>query len=897
MEEIEKQEKSVNKKKSSAVGKFFKGFFIVLFVIIVAVAGYLGFCAFDSKNVLEVFPRDYSFYVHTDSAVDTVESVADLQAMDVLLSSDSFKGFRKAFMSYRSASFRGNSYFNFLANRKVDAAVYTRKGKAEFIACLDLSWLSAASRNAKVLYDYARGHSEIEELNDLNYFESDDFSYFIYKSKDSESPVYIVCIKNLVLASSSLELLKQAVLTDDLPSYKAEEVELLKSSAGNGIRVVVDAKYMVNSISGNGNDIIASLAKLLDGDNLSVVDFNITDSDISVDLSVPFAINTENPSALEKVLAKESTSPLLLNRSVDCIQYYTFLNAGSLEELKDAVFPLVPAEKKIDDTWESADSLCNSVLGLSLDELLFSWSGKEFAAFGVEHQNDPVFAIQINDEKKRQEVFEKITNSFLIKEDNSLILGGVRLSRISVPNFINWLLEKFDIKMPSPYYMVHEGFIYFSESPESLSAIYTNSVAGKPLVKNVNWKSVSTDMDNESTVSLYYNLERSVPFFMRKNKDISNVLKLYTIGRFDVKLGDNKLELKLHACARKSGDLTNVPGYPFKLNGKSDPDNFVIESGSSPQALFWVENGKMLNCLNLASLETKVVNLMDNCYIAAANETSKDKGILWCTTTHGDVYLYNRELEVMDGFPVVLGTRISASPSAGKNCVYIPLEDGTIAKVTASGGSDIISCGEEAIDSRISVAGDYLAAYEKGFLGNIYTFKNERIENKDNPVFVPEIGFDSAALMKTSGHPYVGFVSQAGNMYVWRNNEMVENFPVELEGKFQINCQASEKYFYALSDEAILYRVSADGEVLAVRIPNSTAHEAYLSVIKVDGKYQVFVCADANVIYGFNENLELLSAFPLVGWGRPVFADVDGDKITECLALTLDRKITAWKLR
>ena len=55
--------------------------------------------------------------------------------------------------------------------------------------------------------------------------------------------------------------------------------------------------------------------------------------------------------------------------------------------------------------------------------------------------------------------------------------------------------------------------------------------------------------------------------------------------------------------------------------------------------------------------------------------------------------------------------------------------------------------------------------------------------------------------------------------------------------------------------------------------------------------------ADSNVIYGFNEELELLPGFPVVGHGNPVFADVDGDRKPEILSMSLDKKITACKLR
>ena len=496
-----------------------------------------------------------------------------------------------------------------------------------------------------------------------------------------------------------------------------------------------------------------------------------------------------------------------------------------------------------------------------------------------------------------EKVFDKITSSILVKEDNSLILGGVRLSKLSLPSFLNWLLNKFDINLPSPYFMVHDGFVYFSESPESLSTIYVESMADNFISRNSNWKSVNDGMKNESSVSLYYNLERSAPFFMRKNRDVANVLKLYTIGRFDVVLGSDVIELHLHAVARKSGDLRNVPGFPIVLNGRADPDNFVLEDSSKPQSLFWIENSVTLRMLDLGSMEISSIELPDPCNIAAVYDSDKDGGLIWCVSSHGTVSVYNRKLEVVENFPILLSSRPTAAPTSFKGGIYVPLNDGRIARVSPDAEITYVELFEDSINGKVAAAGDYAAVYQKGFLGNIITLKNMKPENSDSPIFVPEIGFQNPALMKTTGKPYVGFVSQSGKMFVWHKNTMCDGFPLELEGTFNVNCAASDKYFYALSTEAVLYRISVDGSILAVRIPNSTARSAYLTVTKVDGRYKVFVCADANVIYGFSEDLELLSAFPLLGWGRPVFADVDGEKITECISLTLDNKITAWKLR
>ena len=199
--------------------------------------------------------------------------------------------------------------------------------------------------------------------------------------------------------------------------------------------------------------------------------------------------------------------------------------------------------------------------------------------------------------------------------------------------------------------------------------------------------------------------------------------------------------------------------------------------------------------------------------------------------------------------------------------------------------------------------GKAFAIYSKGFLGKIYYFEGEKCLNLENPFEIPGIALGSPAILKNGSKIYVGIITQAGEMNIWRadskDGEQIEGFPIRLGGVFMTNVVASEKYFYALSTDALLYRISLDGSVLTVQIPNSTARHGFICLrdTEINGRESVFVCADANVIYGFNENLELLSGYPLTGWGKPVFADVNGDKVSECLALTIDKKLIAWKVR
>ncbi len=44
------------------------------------------------------------------------------------------------------------------------------------------------------------------------------------------------------------------------------------------------------------------------------------------------------------------------------------------------------------------------------------------------------------------------------------------------------------------------------------------------------------------------------------------------------------------------------------------------------------------------------------------------------------------------------------------------------------------------------------------------------------------------------------------------------------------------------------------------------------------------------------ENLEMIGCFPVSGYGRPLFMDLDGDRKNESVCLSLDNSLNGWRL-
>lgn len=886
-------EKSSKKKKNPIV-KFLLGILIFLLVIILVLSVWFIYSALDKQNSLSMLPVGYSTYLRTDSAWDAIDPLIDLQAADILLSSPEFSQFREPFMALRSSTLRTNKLFTTLLSRRVDGALYSDENSNQyFTALIDLGFLSGITRPSKYFIQFV-----IDKIGLEGFSVKENH----YEYKNGNSIYYIKPVKNLVLVSSSKELFDQALTCKNDENYTEEEKEMLLAKPTQPIKVVVDARQLALSLT-EQIPVFNKIASMLSRESLSVLSFGITDEQININADFPFAISDELEkmpgfSGLSKILEKNSTMPKLISSLSDDVQYYTIIKAGSIQELKTAVFPLMPTEMNLNSLWMMGDTLCSTIFGATLDEIICSWTGDEFAVVGIEGLNDPVFVMQISDEKQRKKIFDKIISSIIINDDTSLILDGVRLPRLEFPGFLQGLLKSFDINLPNPYYMIKDGFIYFSTAPETLSTIHTSLANGNKISKNENWKVVSTNQKNNATISLFYDLARSIPFFLRGNNYVSKILQLYTIGRCDIRIEDSVLKCQLQANSKRAGSLKEIPGYPISLSGTSDYKLYLSPIKNSNK-IFWIEDNNKIKMMNISSMEVterKIDSSKIN--ICTAKKELSSGGVLWVTTSEGNIFLLNENLEDVANFPIMISGIPSGDSSSFDEGLIIPLEK-KLCYVYLDGKEKIIDLPiTGSIKSNPTVLNKNVAIYDKSFAGKIFVLENDVCINQENPFMISGIAFCSPSLLKSKSILYTGFINQAGNLYIWSEKILRDEFPKKLNGVFYSNLVNNGKYFYAVSSVGEIFRIDVNGNYISVKIPNISVKEGYITVASQDnGVNNIYLTTDGNVIYGFNENLELLSGFPLAGCGTPIFTDVNGDRILDCLVQTIDKKINAWNLR
>lgn len=887
----DKKSKKKNKKKLPLPVRIILFPFKLILILLILLFIWFAFCYFNKTSSLQAIPNDYSLYLRTDSLWETLNPLLDIDASLVLLSSEQFQGVREPFLEAKKSTLRNNFFIKNALNRRFDLALYNFSDtELSAVGVLDASYLSGITR--LVPFIIPRLSSEKFEIETLYN------SYGKYYCLNEQ--FYFIIHKNLIIFTLNQDYVNKIMSFNNLNNYSDEDKKIFKEKLDEPLRIIASSKNIIENFSGiMENSYIASIANSLSQDEYTVINFGISQSDLSISASFPVNIeeeSLENP--VLKLINRDSTIPSLLPKLSDSVQYYTLINAGSLSELKDAAALILPPEKNLDGIWKTADNSCKLLFHKSLDEILFSWSADEFIAFGIEGKNEPVFGIKISDEEKRQDVFDSVFSSLILQTNDSLLVDGIRLPCIELPPFLNSIVSAFGINVPKPYYLVADGFIFFSQSPENLVSFNAALKKDNRLSKNENWKKVSSKQSLYSSVSLYYNLERSIPFFVKGNSTLSKIIRLYNIGRFDVEMKNKTVTITLQSSAIQNGSSLSIPGFPLQLSDTSE--NIIAKSNAKKSnMIFYIEKDGKLNGLNCQTFENKQIIISDIEYIVAASEkTAKDTGgEVWAITKQGLCFLLDKNLENVKGFPVILGVSTYCRPTvygdslliAGKDCVLYLVDPN--AKI-----SEIQTDAQDNIRSTPDVLNNYIAIYEKGFLGGIHILKD--LESvTEVPLEIDGIAYESPCLFTNGTNTFVAIVTQSGTLYVYDLNtlELVEGFPVELEDIFYLNVKAVKDSIFALSEQGVLYKVSLDGNIIKEKIPYLSAKEGIITLYDYDDnkEEEIFISGQGNTLYGFSKNMELLYNFPISGFGNPVFMDVNGDNKKDCLVVTFDSKLNA----
>ncbi|MCL1958546.1 MAG: hypothetical protein FWF68_02980, partial [Spirochaetes bacterium] len=408
-----------NGKKSK---RLLKIILIILCIFLVISIVWIVFSLVGRIDAGAVIPESVNVRVSVPNTLHFLDGILAHEPLNEISAVPALAQMASILKALNESPFLKNKFLRLALRGKLGFALLpSEQGKMTMVAGYDLGFLSPLMRILPAVSGFVN-------IPGLYYVQAGRNSRFEFRANDLT--LYIGPYRNLLFITNNSKLYESRA---KIQSADVQDFNHINPSA-------YDAAFMIS------REYICSLFSGQDPKIASILDNIVLDSMIEAGLSISsrkfdfnFSANVSSDQTIfSRFIEQRSYSPDMADRLPASAQYATILSAGTLNELYQAAVVFSP---DMDDMVKKADSSARTILGLTLDDLLFSWSGKEFAVFGLEGRPHPVFAIQVSDERKRQEVFDKAFKSIFLTEDVRLNLDGTRIPRISTPEFFQALLR------------------------------------------------------------------------------------------------------------------------------------------------------------------------------------------------------------------------------------------------------------------------------------------------------------------------------------------------------------------------------------------------------------------------------------------------------------------------
>ena len=778
---------------------------------------------------------------------------------------------------------------------KIETFLFEDNGQTGLLAIMwDSGFLSPALR-------FLPSFSRFINHPGLYHVRTGNLSRFEYRMEDGVT-LYIGTRRNLLVICNDRNTFD--ILMSGEKSTTRREERYVFNPASYDVVLVFSPVYLGGILAAQDVNIATAINEITFTGNIEA-GISFYPRKLELQLMIPAV--SGNP-ALSSLLERRSQIPNITEMLPALTQYSTVISAGNLSQLFSAA--AVFTGPLLDENLRQADRASRMFFGLSIDDLLFSWSGTEFAVFGLEGRPHPVYAIRISDEQRRNEVFNRVFGTVLLSENIRLNLDGVRIPQIVMPAFLQTLLRAWNINIPSPFFVIHNDFIFLSESAETLLSAVRAIQRNDVLPRTELWRELAGERSQVSAFFLYYSLDRSLPFFLRGNTELSAFFGLYRQGLVRMAFEQNTIRLSVSLIPGLRQGLTLASGYPISVGGNPDNQVFgIISDRSADNRIIMVRDSSVI-AVNQADNTIYEFDAQGQGRIwvipaEGLNVRNVNDPAAWIVSALGRVTLVNGNMEPVRGFPVATGLRLSAPPSAHGGMVFLSGEDGTVISVNSNGR---VSSWETSFIAALRSPPSFLqlpgraaltAVYPRTFFGEIWLLDTDGRGRPGWPVPVSGIAFGSPLLFSFNNQVFVAFVTQAGELYVFNENaSLLPSFPIAIDGVFFLQPVFDGEYLWLISENGTLHRVSLRAEVLHHQIPNFTVRdEGFITAFNLRGGAEpaIFISGDGNAVHGFYRDFRPIEGFPLPVWGRPFLGDLSGDGRIEFVGVGMDRLLYRWQ--
>jgi hypothetical protein len=881
-------------------------FLVIILIIAVAFAGLIAYYFITKKSASDFLPGAFTAYVKVSSIKDLYDKALDLKAADIVFAEiPELAPIHKAITGFKSEGIARSFYFKKLLDVEMNACIDDDQSP---LLIFDPGLLSLPIR----LFPIVNVFVKIEGL-DIDIIQKGKIAIYVVKVGPKDK-IYFSINDNLILVSTREEPIEASYLLNKEGTTLSKNKDAMalagRVQKNKLVYTIVNTSALVKSMT-SGNETLKSIVKEFSFNGYSALAFDISNTELSIEALT--SVTSTNP-AISSFMTYSPPGQRSLTMLPDSMSVYSSVSPGSFKDLVRIVSSI--KERDPEKLTKQIDDACRFLFNKSADDLLYSWIGSEAGVVTLAGSGAPIAYIKIKDRARLDEALQTISGSALLDEDSSLVLDGVRLTKIVLPDFIKALASLFVKGIDTPYYLIMGDVIYFCMEAKNLSLINVSYRSNKTIVKDEAFKLITREIPLNAHVSLYYNMETGVPDFLPPNNLVTKLLASYKQGIISVFLRNGEVKIEVASAGSTGAGIAACPGFPKVLPGGIASDVLVSDmKGSRLPELVYVSKDKKLviyDPTDGSSLSTEAEE--DSSIIAARSaRTGKDEVTLF--ESSGILARFDGEAKPIAPFPITTSARGSFPPIEEKGDIVLFSQDEK-ALIFISQDGTISRLGfkfEQPLLSPPAFGSGIIAFYPKSFSGTVYCTDRSGEILPGWPEDGKGISLASPLVFETGGSgEAVAFLTQAGILSMWKaNGEALSGFPIELEGTFAANTESIQARIASgyrgsepngvvcLNTDGVLYVIDMSGLVLARKKVEGVGGKNARFVLydyNRDGIDEIFIYGSSNYITALGRGLALIPGFPVKGSKKCAFADINADGKKELITGSFDGNVYAYLL-
>ena len=888
-------------------GCIFKVLIIAFLVVFTVLALLFTLYMFDKADVKDFLTDDFLLYLNVKSLKDVYDRLIDLKAAEVILSTDQFDSLYKNLLAFKSSELVRNKFVSNLLNIEADMALYLQNSNQFLpVFIFDMKIKSLITRFLPM---------------SLNFFQSDSIK--INKIKEKKYVIYEIVVqnsgnfyfgffKNLVFFSNQKQSLVKIFSNYFEKKANIKDLNLKRldqTLPKKGFARAYFSSDQINKLCEFNYPDIYNILKDFLFEKMGILSFDVSNDFLYFGSNTPFTTNNDQ---LKKFL---DYTPLNLQVTKYLPQNTNIYFSTNFKSFKE-FYTLFHSYQKQDfkDQVDKINRLSKNLFNLNIDDLLFSWTGRELGFLTTDVSQDVIVYVKFKDRKKFDFVLNRLASSIIFDKSEDLLFDNVRLNKLTNPKIIRMIFESMIKGFDSPYYLIIDDFIFFSLNPENLSSLYKKYELKETLTFDPEYKKVTQDIAKRANIFLYYNITHSTPLLLNTNNIFNKILNLYERGVLTVNLNKDQFKINLSSFGENKLKTKLFPGFPKNIKNGIASDILCENITGSPvnELIYLTQN----NNLVVADINNRLLSgfpiPMDKKSHVIIETGNKKTYYLTLVTPEGEFHKYDLKTNTVYPYPVLYKELKGSFPPVYSHDQYIVFSRSE-RKLYFINAADAKKTEypynfKTPLLRSPEIKYNYFAFYPKSFSGEVYLCDSEGTVQAGWPQLSGGISFSKPYMERLDANEiHVVFLTQAGRLSVWnKKGEYLPQFPLKLDGVFfadpvigELDRNKKNKEIAVISKEGFVSVISITGAKLVSRqIENISGKDFKLMLFDVDndGTEEIFIYGGSNYITALDQGLDLLPGFPVKGTKQPQFCDLNFDGVYEMVTAGIDNKIYTYSI-